>query len=111
MEELELSLDIGVTQSTGVQDTIVDGLTLEGATWVDGVFALSSELRCRLPPSRLRWLLRPSQQSKDIFYFPMYLNESRSSVVAEVLVKPPAHIPKHVWCQRGVGIILQVTGV
>jgi hypothetical protein len=108
LEELELSLEIGETKCEGVHDTIVEGLTLEGASWTQSSFVLTSDLRCRLPPSRLRWCLRHSQQEKRGMYFPIYLNESRSSVVVEVLVKPPAHIPEHVWSQRGVGFILQV---
>jgi dynein heavy chain 1 len=111
LEDLELSLDIGVSACDGVQDTVVEGLTLEGVSWRDGAFALSAELRSKLPPSRLRWSLRSKRTSAPdadkYVLFPMYLNESRQSVVAEVLLKPPSYLPQQVWSQRGVAFSVQ----
>lgn len=111
LEDLELSLDIGVSTCEGVQDTVVEGLTLEGVSWRDGALALSAELRSKLPPSRLRWNLKSkrtsSSESDNFIIFPMYLNESRQSVVAEVLLKPPSYLPQQVWSQRGVAFSVQ----
>lgn len=105
---MELSFCIGDVQCEGVQDTIVTGVTLEGASWTKGSLALSSELRCLLPPSKLRWGLRSaSSATSGRLLFPLYLNELRSTVVAEVHVAPPKNIPAEVWSQRGVGFIMQ----
>lgn len=100
---------MGETTCDGVQDTIVKNLTLEGASWVNGSLMLSSELRCQLPATRLRWGLKKSEPGKDDdrILFPLYLNELRASVVAEVFVTPPRDIPTEVWAQRGVGFIMQ----
>jgi hypothetical protein len=112
LEDLELSLNVGETACDGVQDTVVVGLMLEGASWARGALTLSSELRCPLPATRLRWTLRkdtpvlPGEVDERIL-FPLYLNELRTSVVAEVYVTPPKEIPREVWSQRGVGFVMQ----
>lgn len=113
LEDLELSVHVGETTCEGVQDTIVSGLMLEGASWARDSLMLSSDLRCNLPPTRLRWGLKAVKDvtannvEDDRILFPMYLNELRSAVVAEVYVNPPKEFPREVWAQRGVGIIMQ----
>lgn len=104
-------MDVGQTKCDGVQDTIVVGLMLEGASWFKGSLALSSELRCQLPATRLRWTLKSDSKSADEndgrILFPLYLNELRTALVAEVYVTPPREIPREVWSQRGVGFVMQ----
>ena len=83
---------------------------LEGAGWSKGSLVLSSELRCALPSTRLRWGLKAGKDAGDNrILFPLYLNELRSSVVAEVYVSPPRDLPREVWSQRGVGFVMQST--
>lgn len=108
LEELELYLDIGVDVSEGVQDTLIERLVIEGAEWskAEGL-KFSSALRQGLPPSRLRWKRRNAEADNDCMAFPIYLNESRSTLVVEVLVRPPDGIPKDVWAQRGVAFVMQ----
>jgi hypothetical protein len=110
LEELELYLDIGESTIEGCHDTIVANLVLESAQWTaqDGL-ELSSSLRCRLPPSRLRWRRRCDRPSADFITFPIYLNETRIHLIVEVLINLPANTPKHVWAQRGVALIMQMT--
>jgi len=113
LEDLELQLDIGQTACEGPQDTVVEGLVLEGAAWgSDGPGAaalqLSDALSCPLPPSRLRWRQRTGAAAGDSLRLPLYLNEARGVLVAEVLLSTanaPAVAP-HVWAQRGVAVIL-----
>ena len=108
LEELELYLEIGVDASEGVQDTVIERLVIEGAEWSKGSgLNLSSSLRQSLPLSRLRWKRRGDQTDADYMPFPVYLNESRSTLIMEVLVRPPDGIPKDVWAQRGVAFIMQ----
>lgn len=107
---------MGLTQCEGPQDTAVDGLVLEGAAWGSdgdgasgGGLRLSDVLRCQLPPSRLRWRQRGDGSSGAAFLrLPLYLNEARSVLVAEVLVPAPAVSgAAGVWAQRGVAVILK----
>lgn len=91
---------------------VVEGLLLEGAHWADGAkgLSLSDSLRCPLPPSRLRWRQR-QDKVPGCMSFPMYLNETRATLVAELLVLAPTSsaVPPHVWAQRGVCFVLTLT--
>lgn len=90
---------------------LVEGLLLEGAQWAEGKgLSLSDNLRCPLPPSRLRWRLRQDKVA-GCLYFPMYLDETRAVLVVEVLVLAPpgAAVPRHIWAQRGVGFVFTQT--
>jgi hypothetical protein len=112
LEELELYLEIGCSQAEGVQDSIVEGLQLEGArfspdTVTTGTLELCDEIRSPLPLSRLRWRLRSDRPAGNFVSFPVYLNASRSELVVEVLLRTPAEVPTHVWAQRGVGFVMQ----
>ena len=102
---------MGLTQCEGPQDTAVDGLVLEGAAWSTdgggGGLRLSDVLRCSLPPSRLRWRQR-GDGGGSFVRLPLYLNDARAVLVAEVLVPAPAaSVPAGVWAQRGVAVILK----
>lgn len=114
LEELELYLEIGESTVETVQDTIVEGVLLVGAIWVPassdagGSLTLSEDLRSALPLSRLRWRLRNDRPTGEFISFPLYLNESRSHLLVEALVKAPLSlIPSHVWAQRGVCFLMQ----
>lgn len=110
LEELELYLEIGCAIAEGGQDTIVDKLVLESAQWTpEEGLELSPTLRCRLPPSRLRWRRRCDRPPGDFILFPVYLNETRATLVVEVLVSLPSHVPTHVWVQRGTAFIMQLS--
>ena len=109
-----MSLDIGLTDCEGVQDTTVKGLLLEGASWAHGSLCLSSDLRCHLPASRLRWNLKSgfdgsNTEGENRILFPLYLNDLRTVLVAELYVVPPRDIPVEVWSQRGASFIIQST--
>ena len=79
LEDLELFLELGSgagTQAESSQETVVEGLLLEGAKWANGTLQLSDELRCSLPPSKLRWQLKgqrpvsqPNLTSLGVFYW------------------------------------------
>jgi hypothetical protein len=84
---------------------------LEGAQWASGRgdVVLSDELRCALPSSRLRWCQRSDSASRGCLRLPLYLNEARKVLVAEVFV-PATNadtLPKHLWSQRGVCLVLR----
>ncbi len=125
LEDLELYLDIGAAAASSGgeasshhapsagQDSIVAGLMLEGARYVagDGV-QLSDQLRSKLPDSHLRWRLKTDAAARatsatTYVELPLYLNSSRTSLLADVLLAVPSSVPRHVWAQRGVGIIMQ----
>lgn len=112
LEELELTLEVGQEGCEGVADTIVRSVIVECAQWSEKEgLALSSTLRSRLPPSRLRWGRRASLEAKPEdgrrVTFPVYLNESRADLVAEVWVRVPVGESPAVWAQRGVAFVLQ----
>ena len=110
LEDLELHLEIGVAASEGVADTIIRNLVFECAQWTEAEgITLSSSLRSRLPPSRLRWRRRQEapRAGGAFLALPVYLDETRSSLVVEVLVDIPAHVAPAVWTQRGVALVLQ----
>jgi hypothetical protein len=106
---LELYLEIGCAQVEGVQDSVIEGLQLEGAQWTaeSQSLQLTDEVRSPLPPSRLRWRLRGDRPAGHFASFPIYLNSSRSELVVEVLLRTPQGIPATVWAQRGVGFVMQ----
>lgn len=85
---------------------------LEGARHVAGEgVQLSDQLRSKLPDSHLRWRLKTDAErasgSTTYVELPLYLNSSRTSLLADVLLAVPSSVPRHVWAQRGVGIIMQ----
>jgi dynein heavy chain 1 len=108
LEELELYLDIGVDSAEGVTDTVVRNLVFECAQWTAGAgIMLSSSLRSQLPTSRLRWRRRDQKPVGNYMKFPVYLDETRASLVVEVLLNIPPEVDSAVWAQRGVAIVLQ----
>ena len=118
LEELELYLEIGPNagaRNDQIGYTTIEGLVLESAKWSPSKdskssaenLELSSDLRCMLPPSRLRWCRRADRPQGDYLPFPIYRNDSRTSLIAEVLVCLPMTLPKYVWAQRGTGFLLQ----
>lgn len=108
LEELELYLDIGCDTIDSVQDTIIEGLVLQGAKWDNSKIILSDDLKCHLPLSRLRWKLRNNIMDKNYVQFPIYLNDARSNLLVEVFVLiPKDEILTHIWSQRGVSFVMQ----
>ena len=88
----------------------MEGLLLEGAQFSNNSIQLSDQLKCKLPLSQLKWRLKTSRSAGDnVVLFPLYLNDSRTSLVAEVLLSVPKGVPAHVWAQRGVAIVMQAT--
>jgi hypothetical protein len=107
LSDLELFLEIGgssVAESS--QETVVEGLLLEGAKW-GSTLQLSDELRCSLPSCKLKWTLKIERQGNAIS-LPVYLHDGRTALVVQVLLVEPPNVPPLVWAQRGVGIIMQV---
>ena len=112
LEELELFLDIGINAVEGTMDTVIEGVVLESAHWSAGTgVVLSTDLRCPLPPSRLRWYTSAARKEKypETITLPVYLNDSRSSLVVEVFLPAPKTLSKLALAQRGVALVMQVT--
>jgi dynein heavy chain 1 len=109
LEELELFLEIGVSIVERDTDIVLRGLVLENASWVNGSLSLSSDLRQRLSSCRLRWQLRNQvDSSAAIVKVPVYLTESRKSLVVEVrLLLPDLAPPIAALARRGVAIIMR----
>lgn len=109
LEDVELHLEIASGTSEGVQDYVVDGLIVVSASWSGTALQLDEELTSVLPTSRFRWKLKSEGAKQETVLLPVYLDETRKLKVTEVLVRPPAHVPKQVWSQRGVAILLKST--
>jgi hypothetical protein len=106
LDDVELFLEIQSGTSEGVQDSVVDGLQLVSATWSGTGLELQDQIFSALPVSRLRWKLKGDGTKSDIVTLPVYLDSTRKMKVTEVLVRVPANIPKYVWAQRGVAVLL-----
>ena len=121
---LDFNVSIGSNQSHGPgsgagsgYDGFIEGLFLEGAKMsADGSVGpfldLSEELKTRLPLSKLQWRQRSvtatsSPAGSISLQLPIYLDDSRSQSVAVVHVLVNEAVPRTVWAQRGVALVLQ----
>jgi len=83
LETLHLRLDINRVNDPNA--FIIDGLVLEGASWVEEELVLNQGESVRLNPSQVRWV-----QSGDmdphaaVVNLPVYLNDDRSDVLFTV---------------------------
>ena len=117
LEDVELYLEVGCDKIEGMQDVIVEGLIAEGAKWAidpsssssSSSLQLCEELRSSMPPSRLRWRLRQDKLKWSCVTFPLYLNSSRTELVAEVLLRTSDNdnVAISTWARRGVAFIMQ----
>ncbi len=113
LEELELHLNHN-DLSMSAESFSVEGLILGGAQFVDGALQLSDELRNQLPVCNISWRQRRARAAQldsvsAVTSIPLYLNQERKSLVADVLVSIPisAHVSPAVWSQRGVAVVIQ----
>jgi len=83
LETLHLRLDIERVNDPNA--FIIDGLVLEGASWVDDQLVLNQGESVRLNPSQVRWVqvddVDPHASSVNL---PVYLNNDRSDVLFTV---------------------------
>jgi len=119
--ELELLLDEPSTSASSMPDTLLHGVTLEGAHWDGRTLSLSDQLVCPLPTCRLRWSLKPGRgpstsaptspapASASRVSLPLYLTSLRASLMGEVRLCVPSTLPATVWAQRGVAVVLQAS--
>ena len=111
LEELELYLEIGTSTVERDTDIVLRGLVLENANWADGSISLTSDLRQRLPTSRLRWEQRGGSSTASltpIIKVPVYLSDLRKALVCEVRLPLTGTAPHYTaLARRGVAIILR----
>ncbi|THH01513.1 hypothetical protein EW026_g1200 [Hermanssonia centrifuga] len=84
LETLHLQLDIERVNDPGA--FILDGLTLEGATWSSDKLMLSDGETVRLNPSQVRWVQVEDKiaSTSATVNLPVYLNSDRSDVLFTV---------------------------
>ncbi|TFY78308.1 hypothetical protein EWM64_g5702 [Hericium alpestre] len=84
LETLHMRLDI--ERVNDPQAFIVDGLVLEGASWIQEQLVLNEGESVRLNPSQIRWIQVDDSTSLDdgLVNFPVYLNNDRSDVLFTV---------------------------
>jgi len=83
LETLYLRLDIERVNDPSA--FIVDGLVLEGASWIDDQLVLNQGESTRLDPSQVRWVQMDDVDSHATFVnLPVYLNNDRSDVLFTV---------------------------
>jgi len=83
LETLHLRLDIERVNDPNA--FIIDGLVLEGASWVDDQLVLNQGESARLNPSQVRWVQTDDLNSHANFInLPVYLNNDRSDVLFTV---------------------------
>jgi len=110
LEELELNVDIGVSEATD-SSFIFEGLTLFGAGWdaEKQCLELTEKTSTPLGPSRFRWVLKDDQKNEineELTHYsvPIYLNKSMKSLVISAKVRVFRSIPTSVWSQRAVSM-------
>lgn len=110
LEELELNVDIGVSEPTD-SSFIFDSITLFGAGWSDekGCLILTEKTSTPLGPCRFRWVLRENQKDElndELAHYsvPIYLNKSMKNLVISAKLRVPRSIPTSVWSQRAVSM-------
>lgn len=81
LETLQLRLDVEQTGDNGA--FIVEGLTLEGATWSSDRLVLNDGDAVRIAASQLRWVQDADPNSSQLkrVNLPVYLNADRSDVL------------------------------
>ena len=113
---MELCLEVDKAVAETAAETVVNGLSLEGAVYANGRLSLTEDLRHALPPSRFVWRPRPASLpaasgGDSRLVLPLYRDQTRSSLVAEVLVYPrdsgAAAVAANVWAQRGVAVVMR----
>jgi len=83
LETLHLQLDLERVNDPNA--FIIDGLVLEGASWVDDQLVLNQGESARLNPSQVRWVQTDDVNSHANFVnLPVYLNNDRSDVLFTV---------------------------
>eukprot|EP01035_Chromulina_nebulosa_P017680 gene17680-23270_t len=109
LEELELVLIIDDNSKDLSGGILVEGLILEGAVYSNSSKSIniSDDLRNLLPISKLRWEQRNHLSSNTVISFPMYLNETRNILIADVKIHFPTAIDSTIWAQRGVALTIQ----
>ncbi|KAF8640937.1 hypothetical protein AX17_000584 [Amanita inopinata Kibby_2008] len=82
LETLSLRLDIERVNDPGT--FILDGLVLEGASWVSDRLSLNSGEAVRLSSSQIRWVQEDESLRQGLVNLPVYLNNDRSDVLFTV---------------------------
>ncbi|KAI9513146.1 dynein heavy chain protein 1 [Russula earlei] len=83
LETLHLRLDIERVNDPSA--FIIDGLVLEGASWINDQLALNQGESTRLNPSQVRWVQTDDVDSPATYInLPVYLNNDRSDVLFTV---------------------------
>ncbi|KAJ7596607.1 dynein heavy chain protein 1 [Mycena floridula] len=81
LETLSLRLDIERVNDPSA--FIVDGLSIEGASWATDKLILNDGEVTRLNPSQIRWV-QSDDSARDLVNLPVYLNSDRSDVMFTV---------------------------
>jgi dynein heavy chain 1 len=79
LETLHLHLDIESVNDP--QAFIIDGLSLEGASWSSNRLVLNDGETVRLNPSQVRWTQVEDSDTSTLVNLPVYLNSDRSDVL------------------------------
>ncbi|PFH54718.1 hypothetical protein AMATHDRAFT_72478 [Amanita thiersii Skay4041] len=82
LETLHLRLDIEKVNDPGA--FIVEGLVLQGASWVTDKLVLNNGESVRLSSSQIRWIQEDETSKNHLVTLPVYLNNDRSDVLFTV---------------------------
>jgi dynein heavy chain 1 len=105
LHDLSLEMDVGGTAASP-NAFLVQGMTLEGASFKAGTFSVADEIGSALPPTQLIW-----RRKKDIkaggLEVPAYLNSNRSEFAFSAHMNiPTTDVKAATWYQRGLGVVL-----
>ena len=107
LEKLQLRVTVGSSSSSNA--FLVKSILLHGAAWNEKL-VLSSRIRTMLDCVSFEWMLPNEETSAEAglthVVLPLYLNETRTSLLLSVRLNSDCDIPDSMWYQRGVSLSL-----
>ncbi|PFH31617.1 dynein heavy chain [Besnoitia besnoiti] len=113
LDDLAMEVQIGVRDPEDDQSFVITGVTVEGAAWdaQGSCLALTDSLKASVPPVAMRWWHKDEGPkfafaNKIPLDIPLFLNHSRTELVAFCKLPFPQDVCPDAWVQRGTSLFL-----
>ena len=108
LDSLRMEVTIGDGDADAGSDSAfrITDLTLEGAAW-DGALVISDDLRTSLAVTTFCWVQSEADaaQDRNQARVPVYLNDTRQTLLFDIDLAAQPSVETSVWRQRGVAVI------
>ena len=108
LDSLRMEVTIGDGDADAGSDSAfrITDLTLEGAAW-DGALVISDDLRTSLAVTTFCWVQSEADaaQDRNQARMPVYLNDTRQTLLFDIDLAAQPSVETSVWRQRGVAVI------